>query len=102
MTPISFYSKDSLTWYANAYREFRKVKSLHLAQNGRAHVGFGQFKRDTLWGLYHSTDPRRIRYSKTSKRGVEVDTKQTLSSALFSFFFFLQLRQVSPAHEGQL
>lgn len=88
MTPISFHSKDSLTRYAKAYREFRKVKSLRLAENGRALVGFGRFKRDTLWGLYHSDDPERIRYSKTNKRGVEVDTKQTLSSALFSFFFY--------------
>lgn len=88
MTPISFRSKDSLTRYAKAYREFRKVRSLKLAENSRALVGFGRFERDTLSELYRSTDPDRIRCSKTNRRDVEVDTKQTLSSAPFLFFFY--------------
>lgn len=51
-------NKNSLRKYAMAYREFRKVRSLELAQNGNARVGFGQYKRAKLRELYRDPDRR--------------------------------------------
>ncbi|XP_075899328.1 uncharacterized protein LOC142899569 [Nelusetta ayraudi] len=55
-------NKDSLRKYAIAHRAFRKVRSLELAQNGKALVGFGKYKDVKLRELYQ--DPDRRRYLK--------------------------------------
>lgn len=66
--------KKSLNLYAMAYPEVKnevrfhranklgKERSLHSGQAGRALVGFGIYKSETLQDLYESEDPQKIRY----------------------------------------
>lgn len=48
--------------YAMAYRDFRRVRSLRLAENGNACVGFGRYKQVKLRELYQ--EPGKRRYLK--------------------------------------
>lgn len=77
------------------FREFRKVRSLRLAQDGNARVGFGKYKRDKLRELYQSRDPERLRYlTENWQRSVTVGQQNLIST-------FLQLPQLSPG-EGAI
>ncbi|XP_045901929.1 uncharacterized protein LOC123968937 [Micropterus dolomieu] len=63
-------NQDSLTQYASAYCELKKEvrfhrgynRSLQSGQEGKALVGFGLHRLDTLQDLYESKDPNKISY----------------------------------------
>ncbi|KAM6952072.1 uncharacterized protein PEZ65_009252 [Lycodopsis pacificus] len=73
-------NKDAFTRYSSAYPDFAEavrfhrafeeawVKSLQPGQEGQALVGFGDFKFETLQGLYESEDTKKIRFVNYLRR----------------------------------
>ncbi|XP_077956268.1 uncharacterized protein LOC144405586 [Gasterosteus aculeatus] len=73
-------NKDAFTRYSSAYPDFveavrfhrafeeARANSLQPGQEGRALVGFGDFKFETLESLYESTDNKKIRFVKYLRR----------------------------------
>ncbi|XP_077947541.1 uncharacterized protein LOC144388857 [Gasterosteus aculeatus] len=92
-------NKDAFTRYSSAYpdlveavrfhRAFEEARanSLQPGQQGRALVGFVDFKSETLESLYESTDNKKIRFVKYLRRpspapGTQMENFYSLSMSI--------------------
>ncbi|KAM9353231.1 uncharacterized protein ABDE67_005601 [Symphorus nematophorus] len=98
-------NKDSLTRYAIAYPEVLKEvrlqraydRSLQSGQKGKALVGFGRYKSETLQELYESRDPAKISYVNFLRKNKSTCDPGSKMEVAISYILQRDKRQAAAA-----